>query len=357
MTPFSLELISIYKNYGKITALEDINLKIRRGELLTVLGPSGSGKSTLLKIIGGFEDPTRGEVYINGELMNNVPPYRRPTSMVFQDLALFPHLNVFDNIAYGLKIRKYPINEIKKKVKDVAELLHIEELLDRRITQLSGGQQQRVALARSLILEPEILLLDEPLGPLDVKLRKEMQLELRKLQKNLNSTWVYVTHDHEEAMVMSDRVAILKSGRIIDIGTIKEIYERPKNRFTAEFLGEVNIIECVVDSIDGDIFTSTCGKLKIEGRTFKELKKGDKIQIMIRPEKVKIMSSLNTQIGDKNVLSGRIVEVIYKGAYSDLKIETEDSGIFTARTLGSTYSVDEVVFLKWDREDVIVIEE
>lgn len=357
MTPFSLELVNIYKNYEKITALEDINLKVRRGELLTILGPSGSGKSTLLKIIGGFEEPTKGEVYINGELMNNVPPYRRPTSMVFQDLALFPHLNVFDNIAYGLKIRKKSFNEIKRKVKDVAELLHIEELLDRRITQLSGGQQQRVALARSLIIEPEILLLDEPLGPLDVKLRKEMQLELRKLQKSLNSTWVYVTHDHEEAMVMSDRVAILKSGRIIDIGTIKEIYERPKNRFTAEFLGEVNIIECVVDSVEGDIFTSTCGRLKIEGRTFKELKKGDKIQIMIRPEKVRIISPLNTQIGDRNVLSGRIVEVIYKGAYSDLKIETKDSGILTARTLDSAYNVNETVFLKWDREDVIVIEE
>ncbi|MEM3818971.1 MAG: ABC transporter ATP-binding protein, partial [Nitrososphaerota archaeon] len=169
-----LELVNIYKYYGKITALEDINLEVGKGELLTILGPSGSGKSTLLKIIGGFEEPSRGKIYINGKLMNGVPPYARPTSMVFQDLALFPHLNVFNNIAYGLKIKKVPSNEIKKKVREVAELLHIEELLDRRVTQLSGGQQQRVALARSLILEPEILLLDEPLGPLDVKLRKEM---------------------------------------------------------------------------------------------------------------------------------------------------------------------------------------
>lgn len=357
MTPFSLELISIYKNYGEVIALEGVDLKVKKGELLTVLGPSGSGKSTLLKVIGGFEEPTRGEIYINGEFMNGVPPYRRPTSMVFQDLALFPHLNVFNNIAYGLRIRKLASNEIKKKVKEVAELLHIEELLDRRITQLSGGQQQRVALARSLILEPDILLLDEPLGPLDVKLRKEMQLELRKLQKRLSSTWVYVTHDHEEAMVMSDRVAVLRSGRIIDIGTIREIYEKPKNRFTAEFLGEVNIIECVVDSIEGSIFTSSCGDLKIVGKSVEGLKKGDRIQVMIRPEKVKITGSDSAPVENRNVVSGRIVEVVYKGSYSDLKIETKDSRIFTARTLDSTYNVDEAVFLKWDREDVIVIRE
>ncbi|MEM3742697.1 MAG: ABC transporter ATP-binding protein [Nitrososphaerota archaeon] len=350
-----LELVNIYKYYGKITALEDINLEVGKGELLTILGPSGSGKSTLLKIIGGFEEPSRGKIYINGKLMNGVPPYARPTSMVFQDLALFPHLNVFNNIAYGLKIKKVPSNEIKKKVREVAELLHIEELLDRRITQLSGGQQQRVALARSLILEPEILLLDEPLGPLDVKLRKEMQLELRRIQKRLNSTWIYVTHDHEEAMVMSDRVAILNSGRIIDVGVVKEIYEKPKNRFIAEFLGEVNIIECIVDHVEGSAFTASSGDLRIEGLTAGKLEKGDRVNILVRPEKIGItVTPLNDR---KNSVSGKVVEIIYKGAYSDVKIETEDSRVFIARTFEPAYRVGERVFLKWDREDAVVIKE
>jgi spermidine/putrescine transport system ATP-binding protein len=353
MSRISLELVNLYKYYGRILALEDINLKVEKGELLTILGPSGSGKSTLLKIIGGFEEPTRGEVYINGELMNGVPPYRRPTSMVFQDLALFPHLNVFNNIAYGLKIRKKPLNEIRSKVREVAELLHIEELLDRKVTQLSGGQQQRVALARSLIIEPEILLLDEPLGPLDVKLRKEMQLELRRIQRKLNSTWVYVTHDHEEAIVMSDRVAILNSGNIIDVGTIREIYERPKNRFVAEFLGETNIIECIVDSVEDNVFTAFCGDLKIEGEASRKLEKGEKIQVMIRPEKIKIIH--HPPPANKNAASGKIVEIIYKGAYSDLKIEVDDSKIFTVKTFEPIYQVGEKVFIKWDSRDVTVI--
>ncbi len=353
MSRISLELLNVYKYYGSILALENINLKIEKGELLTILGPSGSGKSTLLKIIGGFEEPTRGEVYINGELMNGVPPYRRPTSMIFQDLALFPHLNVFNNIAYGLKIRKKPLNEMRSKVREIAELLHIETLLDRRITQLSGGQQQRVALARSLVIEPEILLLDEPLGPLDVKLRKEMQLELRRIQRKLNSTWVYVTHDHEEAMVMSDRVAILNSGKIIDVGTIKEIYERPKNRFVAEFLGETNIIECIVDSVEDNVFTASCGDIRIEGETSIKLQKGEKIQVLIRPEKIKIIHSPSPD--DKNTASGKIIEIIYKGAYSDLKIEVDDSKIFTVKTFEPIYHVGEKIFMKWNRKDVIVI--
>jgi len=353
MSKNALELLNVYKYYGSILALENINLKIEKGELLTILGPSGSGKSTLLKIIGGFEDPTRGEVYIDGELMNGVPPYKRPTSMIFQDLALFPHLNVFNNIAYGLKIRKKPLNEVRRKVREIAELLHIEALLDRRITQLSGGQQQRVALARSLVIEPEILLLDEPLGPLDVKLRKEMQLELRRIQRKLNSTWVYVTHDHEEAIVMSDRVAILNSGKIIDVGTIKEIYERPKNRFVAEFLGETNIIECIVDSVEDNVFTASCGDLRIEGETSIKLEKGEKIQVLIRPEKIKIIHSPSPD--NKNTASGKIIEIIYKGAYSDLKIEVDDSKIFTVKTLEPIYHVGEKIFMRWDRKDVIVI--
>lgn len=351
----SLKLVNISKLYEKVVALENINLEVYKGELLTILGPSGSGKSTLLKIIGGFEEPTSGEIYINGELMNGVPPYKRPTSMVFQDLALFPHLNVFDNIAYGLKIRKKSIDEIKKRVKSVAELLHIEDLLDRRVTQLSGGQAQRVALARSLILEPEILLLDEPLGPLDLKLRREMQLELRRIQKSLNATWVYVTHDHEEAMVMSDRIAILRSGRILEVGEIKQVYEKPKSKFVAEFFGETNFFECRIEHIENNIATSSYGEIIFQFDVSSDLKPGDKVILMIRPEKIKI--SMNPLSEKVNVARGILKEAVYKGPHVDMKMVLDDSKTIFVRSSELPYKEGEPLYLKWRREDITVIRE
>ncbi|MCF8885148.1 MAG: ABC transporter ATP-binding protein [Nitrososphaerota archaeon] len=353
MKTTSLRLVNISKLYGKIVALQDINLEVHRGELLTILGPSGSGKSTLLKIIGGFEEPTSGEVWINDKLMNGVPPYKRPTSMVFQDLALFPHLNVFDNISYGLKIRKMPINEIKKKVRSIAELLHIEDILDRRITQLSGGQAQRVALARSLVIEPEILLLDEPLGPLDLKLRREMQLELRKIQKNLNATWIYVTHDHEEAMVMSDRIAVLKAGRILEVGDVKQIYEKPKNKFVAEFFGETNFFECRIEKIENGIATASCNEIIIQFNAFRDMKPGDEVTLMIRPEKIKLLK--NSPTVNVNVAEGYLREVVYKGPHLDIKIELKNSKTMFVRSIELPYRIGEHVYLTWRDEDVAVI--
>jgi spermidine/putrescine transport system ATP-binding protein len=255
MTEKILQVLDVCKKYGKVTALENVNLEVERGNFFVILGPSGSGKSTLLKIIAGLEDPDRGEIYISGKLMNNVPPYKRPTSLVFQDLALFPHLNVYENIAYGLKVRKMDNSEIKKRVKWAAELLHIDNLLERRITQLSGGQQQRVALARSLVIEPEILLLDEPLGPLDLKIRRELQVELKKIQKKLGATWIYVTHDHEEAMTMSDMVAIINNGKLVACDAIKRLFEHPSNRFVAEFLGYTNIFSAKIVSLNDQLIT------------------------------------------------------------------------------------------------------
>lgn len=351
----SLELVDISKYYGSVTALEHVDLEVHKGELLTVLGPSGSGKSTLLKIIGGFEEPSMGEIYINGELMNGVPPYKRPTSMVFQDLALFPHLNVFDNIAYGLKIRKKSMDEIKRRVRSISELLHIEDLLGRRVTQLSGGQAQRVALARSLILEPEILLLDEPLGPLDLKLRREMQLELRRIQKNLNATWVYVTHDHEEAMVMSDRIAILRSGRILEIGDIKQIYERPRNRFVAEFFGETNFFDCRIEKIENNVATASYSGITIQFYSPQGLKQGDKVTLMIRPEKIKI--SRNPPSERINMAKGILREAVYKGSYVDMKIELEDSRNLSIRSTEPSYKIGEHLYMEWRREDVAVLSE
>ncbi|MEM1948352.1 MAG: ABC transporter ATP-binding protein [Candidatus Caldarchaeum sp.] len=356
MTDYALTLIDVCKHYNQVVALADINLTVRRGEFLTVLGPSGSGKSTLLKIVGGFEDPTKGEIYINEQLINGLPPYRRPTSMVFQDLALFPHLNVYDNIAYGLKIRKISKEEIRERILRIAELLHIEGLLNRRISQLSGGQQQRVALARSLVIEPEILLLDEPLGPLDLKLRREMQLELRKIQRELNSTWIYVTHDHEEAMVMSDTVVIVKDGRIQEIGPIREIYERPKTKFVAEFLGETNLTECRVESIHNGLLTASHHEIQMEinNPCSESPAVGDRVLVMIRPEKIKI--SRQPPNIQHNVAKGKVTEVIYKGPLTDLKIETA-SKWFVVRTFDDTYNVGETVYIYWNSTDPVVIQD
>lgn len=347
-----LRLVDITKTYGRTTALENVNLEIDRGEFITILGPSGSGKSTLLKIIGGFEEPTSGEIFINGKKVNGVPPYKRPTSTVFQDLALFPHLNVFDNIAYGLKIRKVPDNIIRAKVKDVSELLHIENLLNRKVTQLSGGQQQRVALARSLVIEPEILLLDEPLGPLDLKLRREMQVELRKIQRKLGATWVYVTHDHEEAMVMSDRVVVLRNGRILAFDRIRQLYENPRSKFVAEFLGGTNLRECIVVANDGQYSIAKDGKT-IYVFPASNFKVGDKISIIIRPEKIRI--SRDKPNTEYNYTCGRISEIIFRGPFVDHNIVVDNSETIVVRTLETLFSVGEFVYLSWSDKDIAVV--
>ena len=350
----ALELRGVTKTYGNVTALREINLSVNKGEFLTILGPSGSGKSTLLKIIGGFEEPDLGEVWINGRLINNVPPFKRPTSMVFQDLALFPHLNVFDNIAYGLKVRKFPREEIRKRVRWASELLHIENLLDRRITQLSGGQQQRVALARSLVLEPEVLLLDEPLGPLDLKLRREMQVELRRVQRSLKATWVYVTHDHEEAMTMSDRVAILNEGRLLAVGDIKTLYEKPCSRFVAEFLGDANFFEARISQVTDEKTLIDAGGLLLRSPAKPGLKEGEVVQVMIRPEKIKLHKRSKGDV--VNSTHGKVIDVTYKGSFMDVKIETEQGYVMLGRfTSNEAINIGDAIDVVWEDEDVVIL--
>jgi len=285
-------------------------------------------------------------------VINNTPPFKRPTSMVFQDLALFPHLNVFENIAYGLKVRKFPRDEIRRRVKWAAELLHIEKLIDRRITQLSGGQQQRVALARSLVLEPEVLLLDEPLGPLDLKLRREMQIELRRVQRSLKATWVYVTHDHEEAMTMSDRVAILNEGRLLAVGDIKTIYEKPCSRFVAEFLGEANFFEARVTQVaEGKTLLDT-GSMLLLAPSKPGLREGEIIQVMIRPEKIKLAKREEPI----NRSKGKVLDLTYKGAFVDVKFETEHGYVMLARfTSTESINIGDTIEVAWSAEDVIIL--
>ena len=250
MSEIILEIDNIIKKFGNQEVIKDISLKVNKGEFLTLLGPSGCGKTTTLRIIAGFEKPTGGSVLLEGLHVENKQPNDRNVNTVFQNYALFPHMNVFDNIAYGLKIRKVNKIEIKKRVIEMLSLVQLEGYAKRKIDGLSGGQKQRVAIGRALINNPKILLLDEPLGALDLKLRKQMQVELKKLQKKLQITFVYVTHDQEEALNMSDRIVVMNDGIIEQIGTPEDIYERPQTKFVAGFIGESNLIKTKIKKID-----------------------------------------------------------------------------------------------------------
>ena len=241
-----IELKNIVKTYDNgFTAVDGFNLEVKRGEFVTFLGPSGCGKTTTLRMIAGFEIPTSGEILLNGQDISKLPPNKRPINTVFQRYALFPHLNIFDNIAFGLKLKKLPKAEIVKKVKKVLEMVDLEGFEDRKVATLSGGQQQRIAIARALVNEPEILLLDEPLGALDLKMRKEMQIELKGMHDRLGITFIYVTHDQEEALTMSDKIVVMSEGEIQQIGTPEDIYNEPKNAFVADFIGESNILSLI----------------------------------------------------------------------------------------------------------------
>jgi putative spermidine/putrescine transport system ATP-binding protein len=242
VTSTRLELRGLTKQFGAVTAVDHLSLVVGRGEFLTLLGASGSGKTTTLRLIAGFEPPTAGEILINGYDTAHEPPFRRPVNTVFQQYALFPHLRVWDNVAYGLRMRRRPAAEVKERVGRALEMVRLGELGKRFPRQLSGGQQQRVALARALVNEPQVLLLDEPLGALDLKLRREMQGELTALNRQLGTTFVYVTHDQEEALTMSDRIALMRNGRIEQIGAPRELYNRPASRYVADFIGETNLI-------------------------------------------------------------------------------------------------------------------
>ena len=253
-----IELRNISKKYDEMTILDNLNLDIKKNEFLTLLGPSGCGKTTTLKIIAGFEYSDEGKVLFQGKEMNEIPPYQRPVNTVFQKYALFPHMNIYENIAFGLKIKKLPKEEIDRKVKEMLKLVALEGYEKRSIESLSGGQQQRIAIARALVNEPKVLLLDEPLGALDLKLRQEMQTELKRIQQKLGITFIFVTHDQEEALSMSDTIVVMNKGKIQQMGTPEDIYNEPKNSFVARFIGESNIFDGIM--LD-DFKVEFCGKV------------------------------------------------------------------------------------------------
>lgn len=306
-------LQDVKKSFDDSQVLNNINLYILKNEFITFLGPSGCGKTTTLRILGGFEKPDSGDVFFEGKRINDLPPYQRKVNTVFQKYALFPHMNVYENIAFGLKIKKLDKVTINKKVDEMLELVNLKGFQKRSVDSLSGGQQQRVAIARALVNQPEVLLLDEPLGALDLKLRKEMQIELKNIHKQTGITFVYVTHDQEEALTMSDTIVVMNAGSIQQIGTPQMIYNEPKNAFVADFIGESNIIK-------GKMIKDFT--VEFANRVFECLDKGfsenEEIDAVVRPEDIKLVSE------DKGMISGRVKSVTFKGVHYEMLVEGQD---------------------------------
>ena len=315
-----VKLQKVTKRFGKVVAVDSVTLSIKEGEFFTFLGPSGCGKTTTLRVIAGLEYPDGGKIFFDDEDVTDLPPYKRNTGMVFQNYALWPHMTVFENVAYGLKIRGYSKSEIRKRVLEVLELVKLKGLEDRYPTQLSGGQQQRVALARALVIEPKVLLLDEPLSNLDARLRIEMREELKKLQKKLKITTIYVTHDQEEALVISDRIAVMNQGKIMQVGEPNEVYRRPKNLFVATFLGRCSLIEGKIEKIEGDLVTLVTDNIKIKGivpdRDIK-IKEGEPAYAVLKPEDFAL------QIDDPskaNEFEGTVEWTSFVGPFNQMRI-------------------------------------
>lgn len=357
---FAVELRQVTKKFDEVTAVDEVSLGIRDGEFFSLLGPSGCGKTTTLRLIGGFEMPTSGEVLIEGKAQGFTPPYKRPVNTVFQNYALFPHMNVFENVAFGLQMRKVAKEEIRKRVKEMLELVQLPGMEHRKPNQLSGGQQQRVALARALINHPKVLLLDEPLGALDLKLRKAMQLELKALQQRVGITFIYVTHDQEEALTMSDRIAVMHNGKVLQLGFPEEIYEKPLSRFVADFIGETNFLEARVAEVNAafvDVLIDESIPMRLP--TTRQVGHGQRITVAIRPEK---LSLVKTPLQESD-LRGEIQETIYIGTDIRYLVRVSPHTTLTVReqnrggALGERFYNGEQVYVHWSSEHVNLLTE
>ena len=311
-TPISVSVRNLYKAFGTTPVLHDISLDIRRGEFFSLLGPSGCGKTTLLRAIGGFETPTSGSILIDGKDVGGIAPYGRPTNMIFQQLALFPHLDVYENVAFGLRVQKRPKDQIDGRVRGALALVRLEGYERRLPSQLSGGQKQRVAMARALVNEPSVLLLDEPLGALDLQLRLQMHEELRRLQRTLGNTFVFVTHDQGEAMAMSDRIAVMNGGVIVQLGTPEDIYERPQSRFVAQFVGHTNLFDGNVTMIDGTRVTVDSGGRLLAATAPVPVELGQAVTVVVRFERIGLSAGDTTLRGDvaERMFLGGTVRVV-----------------------------------------------
>ena len=356
-----VSLDHVVKRFGGVTAVDDLSLDIGRGEFFSMLGPSGCGKTTTLRMIGGFEAPTEGTIRLDGEDVTDLPAYKRDVNTVFQSYGLFPHLNVFDNVAFGLRRKKVGRGDVERRVKEALELVNLGGYGKRRTSQLSGGQQQRVALARALVNHPQVLLLDEPLGALDLKLRKQMQLELKRIQDEVGITFIFVTHDQEEAMTISDRIAVMNHGRIEQLGPPEEVYERPATQFVAEFLGASNLLD------------GTCGgthdgwgwvKLNGGGEQIRippaaTLFEGERVRIGVRPEKVHVYTGGRTADPGQNEIPGRLRNAVFVGVSYQYFFETGGGRQLSAfdrnAGRGAVAEPGDSVRLAWSPEHTFVI--
>ena len=361
-TPY-VRIENVSKHFGDFVAVDNVSLDIYRGELFSLLGGSGCGKTTLLRMLAGFEQPTSGKIYIDGVDMSNIPPYERPVNMMFQSYALFPHMTVEANVAFGLHQDRVPKDEIERRVTEVLELVQLASFRKRRPHQLSGGQRQRVALARALVKRPKLLLLDEPLGALDRKLREKTQFELVNIQEEVGITFVMVTHDQEEAMTMSTRFSVMNAGKIVQTGTPAEVYEYPNTRFSAEFIGSINLFEghMVIDEADHAVIEAPdagCQIMVGHGITGTV---GSRVWVGVRPEKMKISKEVPALENEYNLLSGKVIEIAYLGDVSifHVTLKTGKNIRVTAPNI-SRYSVDSItwgdeVWVHWDADAGVVL--
>jgi spermidine/putrescine transport system ATP-binding protein len=329
----AIEIRGVTKYYGygeyRVAAVHGANLSIRQNEFFTLLGPSGCGKTTLLRLIAGFEFPQEGELALYGDNIAEMPPFRRPINTVFQNYALFPHMSVADNIGFGLKMLGKSKQQIAARVEQMLKLVRMEQFAKRATSQLSGGQQQRVALARALAPSPKVLLLDEPLSALDYKLRKEMQVELKRLQAETGITFVFVTHDQEEALTMSDRIAVMSSGNILQVGSPRDIYDRPADRFVADFIGETNFLKGKIQSLGSNeaVIALNCG-VSVIAPAPNAVATGDEVTVMIRPEHARLIANGS---GEKAIVTGPLEDIVYFGTDTYYNIKLADGALFTVR--------------------------
>lgn len=350
-----VELRGIKKSFHDQTILHDIHLEVREGEFLTLLGPSGCGKTTLLRLISGFESPSSGQIFIDGKDVSGLPPHQRQVHTVFQSYALFPHMTVFENVAFGLRCQKVAEADIEKRVADVLAMVKLQKYADRKPAQLSGGQQQRVAIARAAVNRPRVLLLDEPLSSLDYRLRKTMQLELKQLQRQLAITFIFVTHDQEEALSMSDRVVVMEEGYIEQIGSPREVYEEPKTLNVAKFIGEVNIFEGTVLQLaeQNQATIDIMGKPRLI-KTTRPLAVNEKVNVLIRPEDIRVWGQSEVaQKETEDMLPGLVEDVTYKGSTVDLRVRLDNQRLISATEFFDEdddrleYKLKEPVWIHW----------
>ena len=356
MNELAIELVNVTKRFGDVVAVDDVSLKIEDGEFFSLLGPSGCGKTTTLRMIAGLAILSEGEIILHGKPMGQIPAFKRPVNTVFQNYALFPHMSVERNVGFGLEMKRVPKKEIESRVIEALEMVRLPELAQRRPKELSGGQQQRIALARALVNRPEVLLLDEPLGALDLKLRKAMQLELKQLQEQVGITFIYVTHDQEEALTMSDRIAVMNEGKVLQVGPPIEIYERPTTRFVADFIGETNFLDGIVEEISGqEIVVSLEKQATVRGHCTVPVQKGQEVSVVIRPEKI--------TLGQNGMVKGRVEESIYIGTDTVYIIRLTDKVSVTVREQNldpgrvQAYHTGDEVGLNWNPANALVLTE